>query len=94
MNYDEEIQRTESFQNTIDILPCSHCYGCLKQLQYELEHEYYIDSLNTTQLSIQQLDNVGKLVITPAVAAATFLLMLLCFPCPPDKATGKLGLTK
>ena len=54
----------------------------------------HIESLNTTKLSIQQSDNVSTLVITLAVAVANFLLMLLCFSCPPDKATGKLVLKK
>jgi hypothetical protein len=58
------------------------------------ELEYYMESFNTTKLSIQQPDNVDTLIKTLAVAAANFLLMLLCFPCPPDKATGKLGLIK
>jgi hypothetical protein len=53
-----------------------------------------MQALNMTHLSIQQLDNVNTLVMTPAIAAVNFLLMLLCFPSPPNKATGKLGLTK
>ena len=53
-----------------------------------------MQTLNMTHLSIQQLDNVNTLVMTPAIAAVNFLLMLLCFPSPPNKATGKLGLTK
>jgi len=53
-----------------------------------------MESFNTTKLSIQQPDNVCTLVITLAVAAANFLLMLLLVMCwagpqalsPPSRA--------
>jgi hypothetical protein len=42
----------------------------------------YIQAFNMTQLSIQQPDNVGTLVITLAVAAANFFAYVAVLTLP------------